>query len=152
MCAGVLKLEGREWDQVHDSAKNLLQHMLKVEADERWTAGQLLQHPWFEEVLTGEERPLPEDYMARIHSYVGMSRMKRLSMKLLAHGVRKREMEHLKVRSSVHGGAAWDAARAVTRPPPARCEVPRSTRQCLKHCQQDPQPCPAADLLCHHPS
>jgi hypothetical protein len=35
--------------------------------------------------------------MDRIHNYLGMSRLKRLSMKLLAHGVKKREMDSLKV-------------------------------------------------------
>ncbi|XP_061103483.1 serine/threonine-protein kinase DCLK1a isoform X2 [Conger conger] len=34
------------WDNVSDSAKELIQSMLQVEVDQRYTALQVLQHPW----------------------------------------------------------------------------------------------------------
>ena len=39
-------MKGPEWDAVSDSAKDLIPHMLKVDENERFTALQVLQHPW----------------------------------------------------------------------------------------------------------
>ena len=90
---------------MHKSAKDLLHQMLAVDIDQRFSASQCLEHPWFTEVLEGEgqHRELHPDYMERLHEFVGMSRMKRLSLKLLSHGIRNKEMEELKV-----GGGGGD--------------------------------------------
>jgi hypothetical protein len=83
--------------------------MLVVDIDQRYSASQCLEHPWFTEVLEGERqmRELHPDYMERLHEFVGMSRMKRLSLKLLSYGIRSNEMKELKVeegRGTGEGG------------------------------------------------
>lgn len=45
--SGQYKLDDDIWCAVHDSAKDMLTHMLVVNPSERWTAKKLLQHPWF---------------------------------------------------------------------------------------------------------
>jgi serine/threonine protein kinase len=46
--AGHYKLNDEVWGEVHESAKDMMAHMIVVDPAQRWTARQLLQHPWFE--------------------------------------------------------------------------------------------------------
>ncbi|XP_068601279.1 serine/threonine-protein kinase DCLK1b isoform X1 [Brachionichthys hirsutus] len=43
---GLLDFPAPYWDNVSDTAKVLITGMLQVEVDERYTAGQVLDHPW----------------------------------------------------------------------------------------------------------
>jgi len=45
--SGSYKFEDELWSNVHDSAKDMLARMMVVDPSQRWTARQLLQHPWF---------------------------------------------------------------------------------------------------------
>lgn len=36
------------WAEVHDSAKDMISHMMVVDPAQRWSARQLLNHKWFE--------------------------------------------------------------------------------------------------------
>ncbi|XP_038611045.1 serine/threonine-protein kinase DCLK2 isoform X2 [Tachyglossus aculeatus] len=44
--AGKLEFPAPYWDNISDSAKELISHMLQVNVDARYTAGQILSHPW----------------------------------------------------------------------------------------------------------
>ncbi|XP_077447636.1 serine/threonine-protein kinase DCLK1-like isoform X2 [Stigmatopora argus] len=44
------------WDDVSDSAKELIRSMLEVEVDQRFTALQVLEHPWVTDEGLGENR------------------------------------------------------------------------------------------------
>jgi serine/threonine protein kinase len=46
--SGHYKLNDEVWSEVHESAKDMMSHMIVVDPAQRWTAKQLLQHPWFE--------------------------------------------------------------------------------------------------------
>jgi serine/threonine protein kinase len=46
--AGQYDLDDSVWAEVHDSAKDMLSHMMVVDPAQRWTARKLLQHKWFE--------------------------------------------------------------------------------------------------------
>jgi serine/threonine protein kinase len=41
------KFDDEIWTNVHDSAKDMMAHMMVVDPSQRWTARQLLDHPWF---------------------------------------------------------------------------------------------------------
>ncbi|XP_058489149.1 serine/threonine-protein kinase DCLK1-like isoform X2 [Solea solea] len=57
---GQLDFPAANWDNVSDSAKALITAMLKVEADQRYTAVQVLDHPWVNEDGASEvEHQLP---------------------------------------------------------------------------------------------
>ncbi|CAM9366779.1 unnamed protein product [Choristocarpus tenellus] len=44
--SGSYSFRGREWSSVSEEAKDFVGHMLEVEMMKRWTAEQLLDHPW----------------------------------------------------------------------------------------------------------
>ena len=43
---GRVQLSGGNWDSVSPSAKDLVLRMLHVDPNQRWTASQVLSHPW----------------------------------------------------------------------------------------------------------
>ncbi|KAL4525098.1 hypothetical protein Ndes2526B_g07276 [Nannochloris sp. 'desiccata'] len=51
---GEYSLTGKSWDEVSDEAKDLVKSLLKMEASERLTAAQCLEHPWLQEVVGRE--------------------------------------------------------------------------------------------------
>ena len=51
---------GPEWDDVSETAKDLIDHLLTVDPSERYTAAQALQHPFF-----NIERTRRRDFMAK---------------------------------------------------------------------------------------
>lgn len=45
---GEYKLDDEVWAEVHDSAKDMISHMVVVDPSQRWSAKELLNHKWFE--------------------------------------------------------------------------------------------------------
>ncbi len=43
---GKIPLNGGNWDSVSPSAKDLVLRMLHVDPNQRWSAAQVLSHPW----------------------------------------------------------------------------------------------------------
>ncbi|XP_077513819.1 peripheral plasma membrane protein CASK isoform X2 [Amblyomma americanum] len=46
ICQGKLNLTGRQWDQISEYGKDVIQRMLCVDPRERYTVEELLNHPW----------------------------------------------------------------------------------------------------------
>ncbi|CAF1008684.1 unnamed protein product [Adineta ricciae] len=57
---GQYSMTGSDWDDVSETAKDLIRHLLVVNPDERYTAAQALQHPFF-----NQERTRRRDFMAK---------------------------------------------------------------------------------------
>jgi len=57
---GQYSLTGSEWDDVSETAKDLIHHLLVVNPADRFTAAQALQHPFF-----ANERGRRRDFMAK---------------------------------------------------------------------------------------
>ncbi len=67
----VLEFCGLPWGQVSGSAKDMIRQMLRKDPDQRPSAQQLLQHPWFTLEEPGLDQPL--DGVMRLLSMVGSS-------------------------------------------------------------------------------
>jgi len=52
--AAVIEFPSEDWGHVSAEAKDLVQQMMKVNAEQRLDARQALQHPWFVAQLGGE--------------------------------------------------------------------------------------------------
>ena len=57
---GHYTMTGLEWDDVSDTAKDLIGHLLVVDPSQRYTAEQALQHPFF-----NQGRKRRKDFMAK---------------------------------------------------------------------------------------
>jgi serine/threonine protein kinase len=58
---GVYKFSGREWDDVSEEAKDLIQHLLVKNPYQRYTAEQVLRHPWL--AKESSQAPLVTPFM-----------------------------------------------------------------------------------------
>ena len=45
----MLQMQGRQWDYLSDSVKDLVQQMLELDPDKRITVEDAIQHPWIME-------------------------------------------------------------------------------------------------------
>mgnify|MGYP001806973119 CR=1 FL=1 len=45
------------WAEVHDSAKDMISHMMVVDPTQRWPARDLLNHKWFQVRGSGSQQP-----------------------------------------------------------------------------------------------
>jgi len=57
---GQYTMTGSEWDDVSETAKDLIRHLLVINPAERFTAAQAIQHPFF-----NNERTRRKDFMAK---------------------------------------------------------------------------------------
>jgi serine/threonine protein kinase len=76
------------WEGMSGAARDMLGHMLVMSPQERWTAKQLLAHPWLQEACSEANASLsvPKDtnYLSRLRAYNSAKRMQRLCFRLLA--------------------------------------------------------------------
>ena len=70
-----LEFCGLPWGQVSGSAKDMIRQMLRKDPDQRPSAQQLLQHPWFTLEEPGLDQPL--DGVMHLLSVVGFSHVLR---------------------------------------------------------------------------
>ncbi|KAM7314903.1 peripheral plasma membrane protein CASK isoform X2 [Ixodes scapularis] len=49
ICSGKLNLTGRQWDQISEYGKDVIQRMLCLDPRDRYTVEELLNHPWLKD-------------------------------------------------------------------------------------------------------
>lgn len=59
-CKGIYSLDGKNWNNVSEGAKDLVRRMLTVDPAQRITVDGILQHPW----ICGEA---PDTHLAGAH-------------------------------------------------------------------------------------
>eukprot|EP00638_Chattonella_subsalsa_P011219 CAMPEP_0117802558 /NCGR_PEP_ID=MMETSP0948-20121206/15814_1 /TAXON_ID=44440 /ORGANISM="Chattonella subsalsa, Strain CCMP2191" /LENGTH=492 /DNA_ID=CAMNT_0005635405 /DNA_START=188 /DNA_END=1667 /DNA_ORIENTATION=+ len=90
-----------EWDSISDEAKHLINQLLSKEPDDkRPTAEQALADAWFEKVLTDEAMGQPIKIAAfmrdRLKQFVGMNKLKKHALNIIANQLTEAEIGHLK--------------------------------------------------------
>lgn len=81
---GACSYAGAEWGRVSPRAQDLVRRMLVVDPGERWTAWQLLQHPWLADEAAGAAAGAGAGFaVARL----GVGRRARVRLKALALAV-----------------------------------------------------------------
>ncbi|KAG9406675.1 hypothetical protein AC1031_002995 [Aphanomyces cochlioides] len=66
--AGAYDYPSPYWDHVSDSAKDLINHMLVVDAKKRFTAEDVLNHPWVKDPDGASDKPMPS-FTAEMRRY-----------------------------------------------------------------------------------
>jgi len=114
---GKLVFHDPEWTSISAEAKDLITKLLTVDPTKRYSAEQALMHSWFAHVTTMEptaNSPQPELEIPtfqrnrsssmvgcrflrdRLSQYVGMSRLKRFAMNVIAEELTESEIWHLR--------------------------------------------------------
>jgi serine/threonine protein kinase len=56
--SGVYEFEDEEWNDISDSAKDLISHMLEKDPSQRWDMETCLSHPWIQNKDENSDNPL----------------------------------------------------------------------------------------------
>ncbi|CAN0210506.1 unnamed protein product, partial [Discosporangium mesarthrocarpum] len=114
---GFFEFPSPEWDTISDEAKGFISSLLKKDPAARLTASQALMHPWFgqkaretqgEEAGEGEGEGEGEDTSKlnlqvsmqrinhRLRRFVGMSKLKKVALNVIAQQLTETEIGHLR--------------------------------------------------------
>ena len=85
-----------EWEEVSETAKQMITRMLVIEPEQRATAAELLQHEWFVTAVSTPETQLGAHMLKHLRAFAGMSRMKRLALVVLARTLTDRDVMRLR--------------------------------------------------------
>jgi len=82
----------------HASAecKDLLAHMLKVKPEERFSAKEAFDHPWFKHEQTDDTGAIPADIIANLRKFKGRSHLRRATLNILVKMVNPKEFVQLR--------------------------------------------------------
>mmetsp|Transcript_3976 Transcript_3976/g.5920 ORF Transcript_3976/g.5920 Transcript_3976/m.5920 type:complete len:500 (-) Transcript_3976:544-2043(-) len=104
---GQFQFPSPEWDSISDEAKDFIRLSLQKDPEARPSAEQALTHAWFERVKgEGYDAPLViAPFMKdRLQQFVGMNKLKKFAMSVIAQSLTEAEIGHLrKVFSSIDG-------------------------------------------------
>ncbi|KAG2443686.1 hypothetical protein HXX76_002034 [Chlamydomonas incerta] len=94
---GKYALEGEEWDEVSDEAKDMVRSMLQSDPDKRATLQQLQAHPWFAAAASASESAAKGTRMvSRLRGFLASTRLKRLAMLVVASNFKAEEVDQLR--------------------------------------------------------
>ncbi|KAG2446603.1 hypothetical protein HYH02_008588 [Chlamydomonas schloesseri] len=94
---GKYPLEGEEWDEVSDEAKDMVRAMLQPDPDKRAPLQQLQAHPWFAAAVTMSPCAARGTRMvSHLRAFLSSTRLKRLAMLVVASNMKADEVDQLR--------------------------------------------------------
>ncbi|MCO5557586.1 hypothetical protein L7F22_011152 [Adiantum nelumboides] len=93
---GHLDFVSKPWPEISESAKDLIRNMLNPNVSERFTAFQVLCHPWIQEDSVAPDRPLDPAILSRMKQFIAMNKMKKIALRVIAERLSEEEIAGLK--------------------------------------------------------
>mmetsp|Transcript_9411 Transcript_9411/g.14440 ORF Transcript_9411/g.14440 Transcript_9411/m.14440 type:complete len:555 (-) Transcript_9411:311-1975(-) len=93
---GEFNFPSPEWDNVSSESKDLIQKLLVKEPSKRMSAAQALDHDWFKTVLSQEAVPISMSINTSLRRFVGMGKLKKVALNVIAHQLTEAEIGSLK--------------------------------------------------------
>ncbi|KAG2394384.1 Calcium-dependent protein [Vigna angularis] len=84
------------WPSISPSAKDLVSHMLNSDPKERFTAAQVLDHPWIKEDGEAPDKPLDNAVLNRLKQFRAMNQFKKVALRVIAGCLSEEEIMGLK--------------------------------------------------------
>ncbi|GJP38364.1 hypothetical protein CLOM_g22811 [Closterium sp. NIES-68] len=84
--------ESDPWPLISDDAKEVVQGMLDRNPTTRWTAKQVLEHPWVSEVGVAPDTPMDPTVVTRIKRYAAMTHIRKLASQVVAQHLTEEEI------------------------------------------------------------
>ncbi|RLN55083.1 hypothetical protein BBJ29_003211 [Phytophthora kernoviae] len=88
-----VKYKGPEWDAVSSEAKALLKKLLNVNAAARFTAAEMLVHPWIKSIETPIPPEVYDEFVPRVKAFCEYSPLRRTSLVALAFCMSSSQVE-----------------------------------------------------------
>ncbi|KAK8967447.1 hypothetical protein KSP40_PGU011581 [Platanthera guangdongensis] len=93
---GTLDFESEPWPSISDSAKELIKNMLTRDPKTRFTAHQVLCHPWIVDDTLAPDRPLDSAVLSRLKEFSAMNKLKKMALHVIAESLSEEEIGGLK--------------------------------------------------------
>ncbi|WOL02336.1 calcium-dependent protein kinase 24-like [Canna indica] len=93
---GHIDFESEPWPCISDSAKDLIRNMLNRNPKKRFTAHQVLCHPWIVDDRVAPDRPLDSAVLSRLKQFSAMNKLKKMALKVIAESLSEEEIGGLK--------------------------------------------------------
>ncbi|KAL9310336.1 putative calcium-dependent protein kinase 19 CAMK-CDPK family [Arabidopsis thaliana] len=93
---GEIDFESEPWPSISESAKDLVRNMLKYDPKKRFTAAQVLEHPWIREGGEASDKPIDSAVLSRMKQLRAMNKLKKLAFKFIAQNLKEEELKGLK--------------------------------------------------------
>ncbi|EWS71123.1 calmodulin-domain kinase (macronuclear) [Tetrahymena thermophila SB210] len=91
---GKYDLKGQEWNKVSDEAKDLVQKMLNYEYENRISAEEALQHPWFKQINQKLSKQVLKVNLSKLKLFQAQSQLQRAAMSfIVSHLISEKEKE-----------------------------------------------------------
>ncbi|GLJ44844.1 hypothetical protein SUGI_0943380 [Cryptomeria japonica] len=84
------------WPSISSGAKDLVKNMLKQDSKERFTALNVLNHPWMREDGEAPDKPLDTAVLVRMKQFRAMNKLKKVALKVIAENLSEEEIMGLK--------------------------------------------------------
>eukprot|EP00928_Gymnodinium_smaydae_P011864 TRINITY_DN1433_c1_g1_i1.p1 TRINITY_DN1433_c1_g1~~TRINITY_DN1433_c1_g1_i1.p1 ORF type:complete len:512 (-),score=87.25 TRINITY_DN1433_c1_g1_i1:158-1660(-) len=81
---GKYDVDDDDWDEVSESAKELISRMLTLDAQKRHKADSLLDHGWLSSDSGKKANPLPDGLIPRLRTFMALSQFKKIALSLAA--------------------------------------------------------------------
>jgi len=91
-----LEFPSPDWDSISEEAKALIRCLLQKNPQARPSARTALDHPWFSTVAQLPEVAVTSGMKNNLHSFIGMNRLKKAALQVIADQLTDSEMDHLK--------------------------------------------------------
>ncbi|XP_042473609.1 calcium-dependent protein kinase 20-like [Zingiber officinale] len=92
----VIDFKREPWPRVSGGAKDLVMHMLDPDPNKRFTAQQVLDHPWLQNVKNAPNVNLGETVRARLQQFSVMNKFKKKALRVMAEYLSEEEAADIK--------------------------------------------------------
>nr|AAV28169.1 calcium-dependent protein kinase 1 [Vicia faba] len=93
---GRLDFQSEPWPGISDSAKDLIRKMLDRNPKTRFTAHQVLCHPWIVDDSIAPDKPLDSAVLSRLKQFSAMNKLKKMALRVIAERLSEEEIGGLK--------------------------------------------------------
>ncbi|KAL6501738.1 Calcium-dependent protein kinase 15 [Orobanche gracilis] len=93
---GHVDFDSDPWPSISSSVKDLLKKMLQADPTQRFTAVEVLNHPWMREDGDASDEPLDIAVLTRMKQFQAMNKFKKVALKVIAENLSEEEIIGLK--------------------------------------------------------
>ncbi|KAF3774722.1 Calcium-dependent protein kinase [Nymphaea thermarum] len=93
---GPLDFQSEPWPGISESAKDLIRNMLTRNPKKRFTARQVLSHPWIVDDNVALDKPLDSTVISRLKQFSAMNKLKKMALRVIAESLSEDEIGGLK--------------------------------------------------------
>jgi len=93
---GKIDFESDPWPSISDSAKDLIRNMLTRDPKKRFSAHEVLCHPWMIDDAVAPDKPTDSAVLSRLKHFSAMNMFTKMVLKVIAESMSKEEIGGLK--------------------------------------------------------